>query len=311
MEVYSTINERWRLCTLACFISCILICSLNHNSGKNVSVLQSRAISVTSSDEFSSPNVRLSQPSNYIENMKGTVKGECNIFDGKWVYSPQSSPLYSGQCPFLSDQVSCKRYGQPGFDYENWIWEAKECDIPRLNGKNMSERLRGKGVIIVGDSLNRNKLEVNYNKAKGSRILRLDTLSTSLWKWGADIRVLNTGHWWVYRGWDFFQYNGKLFEEMEIELAFEMAMKTWAHWVDTEVDTSKTRVFFRSISPEHQGKHTCYNITEPIMDESYVAIFPESIIDMVKRTIGGMRTPVWYLNITKLSQYRADVHPSI
>lgn len=111
--------------------------------------------------------------------------------------------------------------------------------------------------------------------------------------------------------WELFEHDGKLMENLNVDEAFEIAMETWAHWIDENVDATKTMVFFRSISPEHKGEQWCYNTTEPITDESYVAKFPKSMVEIVKRTIRGMSTPVKYLNITKLSQYRVDAHPTI
>ncbi|TQE03869.1 hypothetical protein C1H46_010533 [Malus baccata] len=108
--------------------------------------------------------------------------------------------------------------------------------------------------------------------------------------------------------WDLFQYDGKTVENMEIELAFDMAMNTWARWVDQNVDVTKTRVLFRSISPEHRGKHWCCNKTQPILDDSNETIFPGKIIKVVERT---MQRPVTYLNITKLSQHGRDAHPAV
>ena len=99
--------------------------------------------------------------------------------------------------------------------------------------------------------------------------------------------------------------------KMENELALETAMKTWAHWIDKNVDMNNTKVFFRSISPEHKEDQWCYNETKPIMDEPYVATFPKSLVEIVERTIGRMSKPARYLNITNLSQYRRYAHPSI
>lgn len=117
--------------------------------------------------------------------------------------------------------------------------------------------------------------------------------------------------WWKLCRWELLEHNGKLVEDMETDNAFEIAMNTWARWIDQNIDTTKTLVFFRSISPEHKGQQWCYNKTEPIMDESYIATFPKPIIEIVERTTGGMKTPVKYLNITKLAQYRIDAHPTI
>lgn len=185
-------------------------------------------------------------------------------------------------------------------------------------------------------------MQQNVNQDSGARILRLDRVATSAMKWiGADIMLFNTGHWWVHHEksktyvtcdlikkmkeyfsrylsngieicrWDLFQYEGKTVENMDIESAFDMAMNTWARWVDQNVDATKTRVFFRSISPEHKGKHWCYNKTQPIEDDSYETTFPGKIIKVVERTMQRMKTPVTYLNITKLSQHRKDAHPAV
>ncbi|GFS34748.1 trichome birefringence-like protein [Actinidia rufa] len=123
----------------------------------------------------------------------------------------------------------------------------------------------------------------------------------------AAVMVFNTGLWWVHTGK---LREGKLTREMDIGSAFEIAKKIGAQWIDRNIDSAKTTVFFRSISPEHKGKHWCYNVTQPIMDESYRAPFPKAALEEVERTIGGMRMPVTYLNITKLSEYQRDAHPT-
>nr|XP_023915782.1 protein trichome birefringence-like 3 [Quercus suber] len=379
MKISSTITDKWRFCIFASFLSCIiLLVFLNqgHDSEK-LSGVQNITLSATTSSNDSAQHPAASmqhlEPSNFLqpsnvgehENETNEVEHVCNIFDGKWVYDPTASPMYNrSQCPFLSDQVSCQRNGRPDFVYEKWNWEAKGCEIPRFNGTDTLERLRGKRVIIVGDSLNRNQWEslacllysaipipssqayvnvksgdykvlrakdyncsvefywspflIELKERRGKKIMRLDKLSASAQNWhGAHIMVFNTGHWWNHpvkiKEFDFFQYRKKVVEVDKIEtgLAFEMAMKTWARWIDKTVDINNTKVFFRSISPEHKGKQWCYNETKLIMDESYKAIFPKSMVEIVERTISSMKKPVKYLNITKLSQYRRDAHPSV
>lgn len=98
---------------------------------------------------------------------------------------------------------------------------------------------------------------------------------------------------------------------MKLETAFRVAMKTWGRWIENNVDTSKTRVFFRGFSAAHFGRHWCYRETMPIMDESYKLTFGKSLKEIVERTIPALKTPVKYLNITKLTQYRVDAHSSI
>lgn len=38
---------------------------------------------------------------------------------------------------------------------------------------------------------------------------------------------------------------------MDRLFAYEKALNTWAKWVDTNVDPTKTRVFFQGVSPDH------------------------------------------------------------
>ncbi|XP_040938304.1 protein trichome birefringence-like 6 isoform X2 [Gossypium hirsutum] len=236
---------------------------------------------------------------------------KCNIFEGKWVYDPKESPLYdSAMCPFLSETTSCRRNGRPDKEYEKWRWEINECKIPRFNAKDMLERLRGKRVVIVGDSINHSQFEslacLLYAAIPGlssfdarNRVFRAEEMERC--------RYYGVQHWSLVGE----PPKRKVFADMKIETAFKVAMKTWARWVEKNVDTSKTTVYFRGMSPPHFGKNWCYKSTRPIMDESYKLTFGKSLKEIVEQTLQAMRTPVKYLNITRLSQYRVDSHSSI
>lgn len=47
------------------------------------------------------------------------------------------------------------------------------------------------------------------------------------------------------------EYGGSYFTDMDRLVAFERGMRTWARWVDANVDRTKTSVFFQGISPVH------------------------------------------------------------
>ncbi|KAA8526309.1 hypothetical protein F0562_008488 [Nyssa sinensis] len=83
----------------------------------------------------------------------------CNFFRGKWVYDA-SYPLYdSSSCPFIDPEFNCQKYGRPDKLYQKYRWQPFSCDLPRFNGLKFLERLKGKKIMFVGDSLSLNMWE--------------------------------------------------------------------------------------------------------------------------------------------------------
>nr|CAD1841920.1 unnamed protein product [Ananas comosus var. bracteatus] len=82
--------------------------------------------------------------------------GECNAMNGKWVFNRDKELLYTEQsCPYLDKQVACMRNGRPDSDYLYWEWQLDDCILPRFNPRIVLEKLRGKRLMFVGDSLQR------------------------------------------------------------------------------------------------------------------------------------------------------------
>ncbi|XXG44272.1 hypothetical protein AAC387_Pa01g4125 [Persea americana] len=80
----------------------------------------------------------------------------CDLFSGRWVFDNESYPLYSErQCTYMSDQLACEKFGRRDLEYQNWRWQPHQCNLPRFNATALLERLRGKRLVFVGDSLNR------------------------------------------------------------------------------------------------------------------------------------------------------------
>ncbi|KAJ7526558.1 hypothetical protein O6H91_16G012000 [Diphasiastrum complanatum] len=83
----------------------------------------------------------------------------CDVSKGRWV-PDESYPLYrSEECPFIDGGFRCQENGRPDSNYLKWRWQPSQCNIPRFNARDMLQRIRGKRVVYVGDSIGRNHWE--------------------------------------------------------------------------------------------------------------------------------------------------------
>ncbi|XP_021805095.1 protein trichome birefringence-like 6 [Prunus avium] len=301
------------------------------------------------------------------EDKKIIIKGGCDFSTrGRWVYD-KSYPLYTNSsCPFIFEGFDCQGNGRSDQDYMRWRWQPQDCDIPRFNAKKMLELLRGKRLLYVGDSINRNQFEsmvcmlvgdirdpnrprikhekgmysfsfVDYKckvefspsvflvdksmKKVGKKqvpTLRIDSIDRISYHWrGADIVVFDTEHWWTdsktNAGVNFYQEGDQIHPYLDVYTALRKGMMTWASWVDKHTDPSKTQVFFRTSSPTHFSggewklRRSCIGATEPLLRDSGIANEKDRIaVEVIKQ----MKTRVTLLNITSMSEYRIDAHPS-
>ncbi|KAL3357406.1 hypothetical protein AABB24_017893 [Solanum stoloniferum] len=300
----------------------------------------------------------------------------CDFFDGNWV-KDESYPLYKpGSCSLIDEQFNCFLNDRPDSGYLKMKWKPNACSLPRLNATHMLELLRGKRLVFVGDSLNRNmweslicilknsvknqkkvyeesgrhhfrteafysfifeeykcrveffvspflvqQWEVADKKGGKKETLRLDLIGESADKYkDADILVFNTGHWWTHEktslGKDYYQEGNHVHKELNVLEAFRRALTTWGRWIDAHINPKKTFVLFRGYSASHfsggqwNSGGACDSETEPIKNDTYLTPYP-SKMKVLEDVFKGMKTRVSYLNITRMTDYRKDGHPSI
>ncbi|XP_021842452.2 protein trichome birefringence-like 40 [Spinacia oleracea] len=264
------------------------------------------------------------------EKMSCRMNGRPDFEYEKWRWEPTDCriPLFNGTD--MLERVRNKRMVIAGDSLNRNMWESLACllytSIPSSGFEVHAQKIVYK--LLKAKDYNFTfefywtpfLVDFDTNHKSGKDVVVLDKVSPNFHQLkGADIMVFNSGHWWSHTGklksWDLFEYKGELMEEMPMELAYERAMRTWATWMENNVDKEKTTVYFRSISAEHKTRHNdqwCYNVTKPMADESYVSVYPKSLVDIIESTVNAISKPkVNYLNITKLSEYRIDAHPSV
>ncbi|XP_073021946.1 protein trichome birefringence-like 2 [Primulina eburnea] len=300
---------------------------------------------------------------------------ECDIFNGRWVRDDKKPYYTPGSCPYVDKDFDCLVNGRPDDMFVKWKWQPYGCDIPTFNATEFLERLRGKKLVFVGDSLNRNMWEslvcllrhsisdkkrvyeisgrsefkkkgfyafrfedyncsidfvsspffVKESTFNGKNIsfetLRLDLMdeTTAMYR-DADVIVFNTGHWWTHEktshGENYYQEGNYVYPRLKVMEAYKRALVTWAHWVDSNIDERRTQIVFRGFSATHfrggpwNSGGLCHKEIEPIFKKAHLAKYPAKM-KVFERILEDMKTPVIYLNISRLTDYRKDGHPSI
>ncbi|KAL5570873.1 hypothetical protein UlMin_020470 [Ulmus minor] len=171
--------------------------------------------------------------------------------------------------------------------------------------------------------ISRNAYLVDIVNTDIGRVLKLDSIeSGKLWKESADFLIFDTWHWWLHTGrkqpWNYIQEGNTTVKDMDRMVAYEKALRTWANWVDTNIDSSKTKVFFQGVSPDHSNgedwgepsANSCEGQSQPLHGTSYPG-GPVPAEEVLEKVLGSMSNPVYLLDVTTLSQLRIDGHPSL
>jgi hypothetical protein len=111
------------------------------------------------------------------------------------------------------------------------------------------------------------------------------------------------------------------YEEIERPVAYRRVMRTWGDWVERNIDPLRTTVFFASMSPlhiksldwENPDGIKCALETTPILNMSmpFSVGTDYRLFSVAENVTHSLNVPVYFLNITKLSEYRKDAHTSV
>ncbi|KAJ7963919.1 Protein trichome birefringence-like [Quillaja saponaria] len=280
----------------------------------------------------------------------GKTEEGCDVLSGRWVGDELNRPLYEeSDCPYIQPRLTCQEHGRPDKEYQHWRWQPNGCDLPRFNATLMLENLRGKRMMFVGDSLNRDQyvslvcLLHSIIPEHEKSMETFDSLTVFTAKeynatiefyWAPFLLESNSDNAIIHRVSDRIVRKGlkmkilqgtfddevKDIVEHSTEDAYSMAMKSILRWVRLNMNPKKTRVFFTSMSPDHEKSidwggqlgGNCYNETTLIDDPTcWGSDSRKRIMQVIGDVFSKSKVPISFLNITQLSNYRKDAHTSI
>ncbi|KAL4377365.1 hypothetical protein GQ457_02G003200 [Hibiscus cannabinus] len=266
--------------------------------------------------------------------------GRPDSFYTKWRWQPKACNLPRFNGTKMLEKLRNRRIAFVGDSIGRNQWESMLCmlssaipnkdSVYEVNGNPITKH-RGFLVFRFADY----NCTVEYYRApflvaqgsapggapKGVNMtLRLDLMDRTHRQWvDADVLVFNTGHWWSHdkttnRGC-YFQEGMEVSLEMDIATAFGKSIETLLNFVRGQVNTNKTKVYFRTYSPEHfrggiwsNGGH-CHHIKMP--DFGSYPGKTEAHVEVLSRVLSKSPRVIEMMNVTPMTYIRQDGHTSL
>ncbi|XP_068667019.1 protein trichome birefringence-like 31 [Aristolochia californica] len=153
------------------------------------------------------------------------------------------------------------------------------------------------------------------------RLVKLDAISKNSHHWeGVDVLVFESYVWWMYRP----TINATIgslgdVKEYDVTTAYQLALETWASWLESKINPHRQKVFFMSSSPTHLWswewragtEGNCFNESYPIQGPYWGTGSSLDMMQIVNESLEDLKINVTFLNITQLSEFRKDGHTSV
>ncbi|XP_050238908.1 protein trichome birefringence-like 3 isoform X2 [Mercurialis annua] len=276
----------------------------------------------------------------YLDRQVSCVKNGRRDSDyRRWEWQPDDCTMPRFNPELALKKLRGKRLLFVGDSLQRGQWQSFVCLVEWIIPEDKKSMKRGRSHSVFrakeydatiefywAPFLIESNTDLNIIADPKKRIMKVDSIEKHAKNWGGvDFLVFNTYVWWMSglrlkTLWGSFANGQEGFLELDTPVAYKVGLKTWANWVDSNVNPNKTRVFFTTMSPTHTRSEDwnntngikCFNETKPVMKKRHWGSGSDkNMMSAVASIVKNMKVPVTVLNVTQLSEYRIDAHTSV